>query len=889
MAYFDTGLSNGGLLRLHVNQGAQEIENNRTIVNWSLELINQNNGGRYASGTWYWSVGFGNGWEYLGHGSGANYNIGAYGSLVLASGSSWVGHNADGTYLRGFYGGFSDIPNYGWWGNGTASGDWAATTIPRATTPNWSGNFETGAAKTINLPRASSGFTHDVDYSFGSSGWVSIATGAGVSTSWTPPASLASQIPNASSGTGSIRVTTKSGSTTIGSKTATFTLGLDASVAPIVNTVTWDDANTTVKNNIGAFVQNASQIFGLVTSSGIHGSTIVKEELVVNGVTIPEASSLVVDMSGTITASGKATDSRNRIGTKAANIPVLAYVPPQVTAFEVLRSNSAGVAQDDGSYLKLVLSAAVQSLIVASTQKNAMTIVLKTKPKNGVWTTRNTITPGLTYNTSVLISGGATYPASTSYSVRVEITDKTGSTYIAETTVATGTVTLDLNDTKVGVGKFWEQGVLDVAGDIYTDGVKVSVVGHLHETVKFGVLDPGYVGGGSAKVILNGSLSENKFVWATPYIPNQTRTVSMVRSEDTWYIGGQTDPDLFIFPLELSSWDAYANTNNSAIFDPLPRATKLPSGLVVLAGMLHGYGTIAPDSLIATLPEGLRPEYRVVHLVLQGDQPRGLYIDPDGSIRTRSAWVANTYLSLDGVAFWASGSADWTNIGTGGSSFNNTNFEPNPNTTIFPPPRYFKDEFGFVWFEGVVSLKTAVTVGNTVMVNMPTTHRSHAETHIATVGNDTYGGIGTQPTNGLIWKPNSPGTVGGWMSLNNVVYPTQDAIDNNPWVGRRGDPNGWVKLGAEFTEPRWLKRGDGLCMLSGALKNGNLTASMAMLPTEMRPTYGRKILPTMQTNAIGRLNISATTDVTLPYEKGAIIPSMGGTTFYSWDGVKWIN
>lgn len=473
MANYDTWLSNGGLLRLHVNLYSQDIANNTSHITWSLELINTNTGGRYASGTWYWSVGFGNGWEYLGHGSGANYNIGAGGSIILGSGASNVAHNADGTYSRGFYGGFSDIPNYGWWGNGTASGDWAAPTIPRATTPNWSGNFETGVAKTINLPRATSGFTHDVEYSFGSSGWVSIATGVGVTTSWTPPESLASQIPNASSGTGTIRVTTKSGSTTIGSKTATFTLGLDTSVVPVVNTVTWDDANTTVKNNIGAFVQNASQIFGLVTSSGIHGSTIVKEELVVNGVTIPEASSLVVDMSGTITASGKATDSRNRIGTKAANIPVLAYVPPQVTAFEVLRSNSAGVAQDDGSYLKLVLSAAVQSLIVASTQKNAMTIVVKTKPKNGVWTTRNTITPGLSYNTSVLISGGATYPASTSYSVRVEITDKTGSTYIAETTVATGSVTMDLNDTKVGIGKFWEQGALDVAGPVYADGEKL--------------------------------------------------------------------------------------------------------------------------------------------------------------------------------------------------------------------------------------------------------------------------------------------------------------------------------------------------------------------------------------------------------------------------------
>jgi microcystin-dependent protein len=397
-------------------------------------------------------------------------SVGWQSSVLVADTTRTITHSADGSRGVGAGMGFSNPIT------GSMSLDVVLylDTIPRSTTPDWSGAFTTSVAKTINLPRASAGFTHDVYYKFGSNARQTIATGAGTSASWTPQDSLATNFINAASGSGIIQVVTKNGSTIIGTKDVGFTLNLNSSIKPTVDTVLWDDDNPTVKSNIGAFVQSISLVKGSVSSTGVYASTISTERLVINGTAIPEGSTLQVGATGTITASGEAVDSRGRLGSKTANFNVLPYSPPVVTNFLVARSNSVGTLQDDGAYLKLTLEVSATGLVVSAVEKNALSIVVKTRPKNGAWTTRQTIQPGLSYNSSVLISGGAIYLPATSYSVRVELGDRTGSSYLAETTVATGTVTLDLNGTNVGIGKFNEQGALDVAGDGYAENWRAS-------------------------------------------------------------------------------------------------------------------------------------------------------------------------------------------------------------------------------------------------------------------------------------------------------------------------------------------------------------------------------------------------------------------------------
>ena len=400
------------------------------------------------------------------------------GYILILDNSRYVSHNADGTQTAYSGANFQNGPT-GFLALGTTL---TLDTIPRATTPNWSGNFEGGAAKTINLPRASSGFTHDVSYVFGSQTG-SIATGAGVTTSWTPSLALVNEIPNAASGTGTLTVVTKSDATIIGTKAVPFTLAAGSGIIPVVDTVLWDDANTTVKTNIGRFVQGLSLVKGTVTASGLYGSTITDKWLRLGTTLIPEDTPFQIAGSGTVTASGEAVDSRGRLGTKAANFTVLPYTPPTigVNGWQVQRANASNVPTDTGAYLRVDLHAIVVSLISASTEKNALTITVRTRPVGGSWTTRNVITPGLTHNAAFLVTGGAVFLITTSYEVEITLEDKTGieATRLV-TTIPTATVTLDLNGTKVGVGKYWEQGALDVGGDIYMNGTKVSVVGHTH-------------------------------------------------------------------------------------------------------------------------------------------------------------------------------------------------------------------------------------------------------------------------------------------------------------------------------------------------------------------------------------------------------------------------
>lgn len=446
---------------------------------------------------------------------------GANASTYIAGSYRDVGHNADGTI--GGIGVSSQMIDINYY-NGTASGTIYPPTIPRATTPNWSGNFVTGTAKTINLPRASTSFTHTVQYSFGSTGFVNIATGAGDSTSWNPEATLASQIPNATSGTGTIRVITYSGSTNIGTKDVSFTLDLDSSIVPTVSEVTWSDTNSTVATNIGAFVQGLSQVKGVVTSAGVHGSTISSEHVIIGGTQANENVGVLLTGSGTVSAVAYATDSRGRIGSRTQNITSLAYSPPSIISSSVRRALSNGTVNDQGTYLRIDLNASVSSLIVSSVQKNAMKISVRTQQTGGSWVSRNVIDTGLTHNTYFLVSGGGIFSVANSYDVEIAITDNTSvSASIVSTKIPTATVTLDLDGTNVGVGKYHENGVLDVAGDVYTSGGiystgNLTVGGSALLTSASGAVVPsrgGFpTGGTTGQVLLKRSATDRDVIWS---------------------------------------------------------------------------------------------------------------------------------------------------------------------------------------------------------------------------------------------------------------------------------------------------------------------------------------------------------------------------------------
>lgn len=472
----------------------QEVNNNRSQIRRVGQMVRASGSGDYSGspvsyysstgpttiGTHYFSF------DFTGYG----------GPLTLIDTTQWVNHNADGTlsFTSSMF--VAADLSTGTPANRQASVSFKVTlpTIPRATTPVVSGGFTTGVAKTIDLPRAVSGFTHDVSWKLGAKSG-SVATGAGESTSLNLPHSVMTELPNAASGQVEITVVTKNGATVIGTRAVNFSLTAGAAVVPSVTDVDWDDANSIVKSNIGGFVQGLSLVKGVVYADEKYGSPITSRSVVVGGQTYPENTAFLVSGSGTVSATAQATDSRGRTGSAPTSFKVLPYSPIQIGAngWQVSRANAANVPDDNGKYLRIDLHASVSSLIVDSAEKNNLRVSVTTRPTNGAPTPRNIIDAGLSHNGAIQVEGGAQFLTTQSYEVEILLTDNTSSEPVPlRTVVGTSVVTLDLNGDKVGVGKMHENGALDVSGDIhgndfygnsmYSDGVKLARVDELETT-----------------------------------------------------------------------------------------------------------------------------------------------------------------------------------------------------------------------------------------------------------------------------------------------------------------------------------------------------------------------------------------------------------------------
>ena len=187
----------------------------------------------------------------------------ARGTTYKAEATFSVEHNADGT-LKGKArvrwdktGTNQWIPNDG----SKETSEQTLTTIPRATKiGNHSGTIGTNLP--ITWSRASSSFTHTLVIKFGSKTYT--YTGLTTGKDWTPPAELYSQM-SGKSGTGSLTLTTYSGSTTIGSaQTATLTLNAkQADVEPQIGSSTFVDTNSAmvgITNGTDVIVANKSLI-----------------------------------------------------------------------------------------------------------------------------------------------------------------------------------------------------------------------------------------------------------------------------------------------------------------------------------------------------------------------------------------------------------------------------------------------------------------------------------------------------------------------------------------------------------------------------------------------------------------------------------------------------
>ncbi|HEM4394629.1 TPA: hypothetical protein U1Z80_001536 [Streptococcus suis] len=462
-------------LNVYIEPGAQNIAANTTVVNWRITVsrtgayLTRNeqgdstlsldiNGGRVHTSNPRWRT---SGEEFL-----------------MASGSTTVGHNADGTKSFPFSATFN--PNNGLHGVITVSGNIGLATIPRSSSVSV-GIGTIGNALTININRQSSSFKHTVRYAWGNKQGT-IASNVDTSTTWTIPLDFANNIPNATSGTGTIFVDTYSGSTKTGTQQVAFTANVPTSMKPTFSGVTLTDTNGVARgllsgNNFLQIISNIQVNFNGASGSYSSSITGYKAEVVNrNLVTNSNGGTLgMMNFNGSATIRASVVDSRGRWSdTRDVTINVIEYFAP-ILSFTAQRTRQTP------SIIQIVRNAKIAPITLSGRQKNIMRLSFKVAPlgstsytadngsASGSWTTQHTLS-----NSAANMAGN--YPANKSFTIIGTLSDKFTSVEFSAT-VATESVVMSYDkDGRVGVGKIAENGPagsLDVAGNIYAGGKQI--------------------------------------------------------------------------------------------------------------------------------------------------------------------------------------------------------------------------------------------------------------------------------------------------------------------------------------------------------------------------------------------------------------------------------
>lgn len=469
------GTSTGPYLTLDWSRTQTDVTNNRSLIHLTLKLHSD------------YSINFSGNKTGLLQGTSYTYSGGmtSPGVVTLKELDVWVNHNSDGTLTTTFSGTF-DL-NISWSGvnTGTISVSGSATidTIPRSSVPTLSATtFDMGTTITIYTNRASTDFTHNIIYTFGSS-TANIALGVADSCTWAVPVSLADVIPNYASGWGSITCNTyNSSGTLIGSQNVNFTANVPSSFVPTVSGLSVAIDGTGQDKTLNKYVQNITKILSSFTAAGIHSSTISASSITVkrqsdnadlqtisgtNGTT-----SNPVALSGTYIVTASATDSRGRTASVTATFTVDAYSKPTITTFTTARDGTTTTTVNATLNLSW-------SPLGTSNTANISVVGVNNVGTSATLYTLNGSTAGLLNTTQAYTSQSD----ASSYTYTLTVTDTFGNTATAIATVSTSFAEFTIAKGKgVGVGKVWQQGALDVGGDAYVSGLINGKLGYTSKT-----------------------------------------------------------------------------------------------------------------------------------------------------------------------------------------------------------------------------------------------------------------------------------------------------------------------------------------------------------------------------------------------------------------------
>lgn len=351
---------------------------------------------------------------------------------------------------------------------------WTAVTLEvdwqePATQPSLSAaTVEMGKSVTISTPAVNSAYRHTLRYAFGGASGT-IATGITSSVSWTPPVSLAIQIPSATAGSGTIYCDTYSGSTLLGTKSVSITLTVPGSVVPSAGTLSAALAEDT--SGTGLYVKGMGKAkLTLSGASGAYGSSINSYTITGGGWTATNSvlTTGTLASAGNITFTATVTDSRGRKASTTRAISVIDYTKPGVAVCDVYRCDADGNRKKAGTYFAVEINASY-SAITGNTLN--ITARYKKQSESSYGTAANVTNNGKT------VLGGGNIGASTTYDVLVTVADKYNSLLIQRTLSTKSVLQSFKRSAGAAIGKVAElANWLDVAwntrirGNLQVDG-----------------------------------------------------------------------------------------------------------------------------------------------------------------------------------------------------------------------------------------------------------------------------------------------------------------------------------------------------------------------------------------------------------------------------------
>lgn len=357
--------------RLYVSwsQTGQSIADNYTDIKWTAGIIVGGSNKWYSNAVKITSV-YINGVKVS---SGGTYsNLTSNGTYQKLSGTARIYHDSDGSKSFG-------VSIAGWfydYGNKSGSDTFILTTIPRVSDLSLDKTSVPADEKTTvtaTATKKSTSFTDTITVKLGDY-TQDITSG----TAFTIPKDWMNAI-SGTSAVATVTVTTKSGSTTIGSKSVNLTVTVPDEVIPSISDVAVTEAVTDVQNAFGSgvYVSSLSKLNVKISASGVYGSMISSIATTFNGILYEgaEFQTAPISKSGTLQMNVTVTDSRGRKYTTSKPITAYAYSSPIITNVSCI---------SNGENTIVTVSGTVAPVTVDSVNKNTKALEIAYKQSTAI-------------------------------------------------------------------------------------------------------------------------------------------------------------------------------------------------------------------------------------------------------------------------------------------------------------------------------------------------------------------------------------------------------------------------------------------------------------------------------------------------------------------------